>query len=674
METFVRVALKIAHNQGVFTYRLVHNEPGRDFFGLRVKVYLRNRLLLGVIIGHEPAEFNPGYVVKEIAELIDQEPILSAQQLALMNFCANYYFNDLGTCVHLGVMRNEKKWREKTAPIKVASPIPLVLSQEQEKAYEAIKAEPQGAFLLEGITGSGKTHVYIKTALLTLANERSVLFLVPEISLTPQLITRVEEALGIKALVMHSNISPAQKRDAIFSLLKGKAKVLIGARSAIFAPLNDLGLIVVDEEHDSSFKQDEAPRYHARDLALWRGKNEGARVILGSATPSLESSLNAIKGRLNHILLTQRYSKSGSLPSVNIIDLKERASDVDFRTQDLSASTGQKMCILSRPLVNAMKETLQRKHQVILFLNQRGYARFGVCYQCGTMVTCANCSVGLTYYHKRNALMCHQCRYQERALITCKNCCEDSVRYVGLGTERLEEEVKLLFPDARVMRLDRDVVQSQQRLEKTLTAMHDRSADILIGTQMIAKGHDFLHVALVGVVCADVALSMPDFRAGEKTFQLLTQVAGRAGRGETSGQAIIQTFDPSHPSIRFAKDHDVEAFLKSELALRKRFSQPPFSRAALIRCEHSDEAIAQDIMQHAHRIMDQPKAIQLLGPVPSPLERLNNRFRFQCLAMAHSASVLHQTLRRLKLDKDFEQLVLKKRARLIIDVDPYHMS
>lgn len=673
MESYVRIALKVAHNQGIFTYRLSHNEPGRDFFGLRVKVFLRNRLLLGVIIGQEKPDFTASYAIKDVVELIDQEPILSREQFLLMNFTANYYFNDLGMCVHLGVMRNEKPGRlEKES--KKSEPEPFLLTPEQEVACQTILKEPHGAFLLEGVTGSGKTHVYIKAALKTLEENRSVLFLVPEISLTPQLVSRVEKGLGIKALVMHSNITPAKRRDVLFSLLKNKASVLIGARSAIFAPLKNLGLIVVDEEHDASFKQDETPRYHARDLALWRGKNEGARVILGTATPSLESSFNVQKGLLTHVGLKDRYQKARSLPEVSIIDLKERAADVDFRTQDLSTSAGQKMCILSRPLVTAIHDTLKEGNQALLFLNQRGYARFGVCYQCGTMVTCPNCSVGLTYYQKRNTLSCHQCRHQEKAMTTCRNCCQDSLRYVGLGTERLEDEVKLRFPDARVVRLDRDVVQSQQRLEKTLAAMHERTADILIGTQMIAKGHDFLHVALVGVVCADVALSMPDFRAGEKTFQLLTQVAGRAGRGSVAGRALIQTFDPTHPSIRFAKDHDVESFLRTELAIRKRFLQPPFARSALIRSEHQDEETAKEIIFRAHKIIHEKKTLNILGPAPSPIERLNNRFRFQCLALSQSVKTLHESLNKLKVDKDFTNYILKKRARLIIDVDPQHMS
>lgn len=671
MQTFVRVALKIAHNDGIFTYRLTH-EHQTELFGLRVKVSLRKRVLLGVIIGIEGEDFKPNYEIKDVLEVIDDKPILTKAQFDLMSFAAKYYFNDLGACVHIAVPRNEKAFRKKESKVKEAAAI--ALSESQHQVLSKILSTEKGAFLLEGVTGSGKTHVYIKVAQETLRSQRSVLFLVPEISLTPQLIKRVEEGLGIKVEVIHSHMTIAQKRDSIFSLLYGDAKVLIGARSAIFAPLPNLGLIVVDEEHDTSFKQDETPRYHARDLALWRAKHEGARVILGTATPSLETVFNVMKERLIHLKLPLRYNKAALLPKVTIVDLKARFSDVDFRTQDLSKTAGQKMCILSRPLLDEIKETIAQGYQVVLFLNQRGYARFGVCYQCGTMVSCPQCSVGLTYYQRRSSLSCHQCQHQEPELKTCRNCLNESVRYIGFGTERLEDEVKLLIPHARVVRLDRDVVQSQQRLEDTLNAMHDQKADILIGTQMIAKGHDFLHVALVGVVCADAALSMPDFRAQEKTFQLLTQVAGRAGRGEVKGKAIIQTFDPSHPSIRYAKDHDVASFLTAELALRKRFLQPPFTRSALVRAEHRDALVALDIINRSCSLVRGDKEITLLGPIPSPIERLQNRFRFQFLALGKNAAVLHQSLSKVHNDKELESLVLKKKARLIIDIDPQHMS
>jgi primosomal protein N' (replication factor Y) len=677
MNILVHVALKIAHNNGLFTYAARKSSIDEKLWGRRVKVFFRKRLVTGLII-EEISNFEPTehkFTIKNIEEIIDEEPVITREQFALMNFCATYYLNDLGTCVHLALPRNEKKKYSTKSPKKnTPKKTPAQLSPAQEQAAAHIKAHRSGAFLLEGITGSGKTHVYLDVARETLKEGRSVLFLVPEISLTPQLVQRVQAELDSNTVVMHSNITPAKKRDAIFALLEQKARVLIGARSAIFAPLINLGLIVVDEEHDASFKQEESPRYNARDLALWRGKQEKARVILGSATPSLESSLNALHKRIDHLFLHERFQKDRALPRVEIIDLTKRAQDVDFRTQDKSKSPGASMCILSRPLVIAIRETLAKKSQVLLFLNQRGYARFGVCYNCGLIAQCPNCSVGLTYYQKSLSLLCHQCHHHERAQTTCRQCLNNSIRFVGLGTERLEEEVKMLFPEAKVMRLDRDVVRSQARLEQTLNAMHDHTADILIGTQMVAKGHDFLHVGLVGIVCADVALSMPDFRASEKTFQLLTQVAGRAGRGKHEGRALIQTFNPEHPSIFFAKTHNVAEFISQELALRKRFAQPPFTKAALIRLEHPDESVVQNIISSIHELLRQESTLQILGPVPSPIERVNNRFRYQILALSASRVILHDALNNLKSNKILTQTVNKKQARLIIDVDPQNMS
>lgn len=671
MEKIVRVALKITHNDGILSYRIKDADTLGDLFGRRVIVRVRNKPMTGVIIGDDET-IGSTVKIKDVERVIDEFPVLTTEQFALMKFCAGYYFNALGTCIQMSIPRNEKAFR----PLKeksIKKQDAAHLSLEQQAAVDAIIKERSGAFLLEGVTGSGKTHVYMSVAETTLNEGRAVLIVVPEISLTKQLVDRVQSSLGERAVMIHSNITPQNKRDAIFALISGQARVLIGARSAIFAPFKDLGLIIIDEEHDASLKQDESPQYHARDLALWRARNIGARVILGSATPSLESIVNVQRQKLMHLSLSQRYGNS-TLPTVSIIDLKERANDVDFRTQDQSVSPGQKMCILSRPLLTAMKETLADSRQVLLFLNQRGYAKFGVCNDCGQLVACPNCSVSLTYYQHRRCLLCHQCKHTETAHTICRNCRRDAVRFLGLGTERLEDEVRALFPDYRVVRLDRDVVRSNQRLNDTLTAMHEREAHILIGTQMIAKGHDFLHVGLVGVICADIGLSMPDFRAAEKTFQLLTQVAGRAGRGSQKGHAMIQTFNPAHPSILFAKDHNVHDFIRQELAVRKRFMQPPFTRAALIRCEHSDQEIAETIISSATMLLKREKALTILGPVPSPIEKVNLRFRFQCMALATEPKILHDALMRLTNDTNITSLVNKKKARFVIDIDPHDLT
>lgn len=674
MDVLVEVALKVAHNNGIFTYRVPQAHNRGDLFGKRVQVTLKNRPALGVIVDlAKESALKDLTKIKDIIDIIDDEAILTKEQFALMKFCSHYYFNPLGMCVHLAIPRDQK-------PAKSVHESPItkletnVLSSEQKKMADDIAHHSPRAFLIEGVTGSGKTHIYLKIAQDTLTAEKSVLFIVPEISLTQELVRRVTSFLGAKTVVIHSNITPQKKRDALFSLIKKQARVIIGARSALFAPLPNLGLIVVDEEHDESYKQDESPRYHARDLALWRAKNENACIILGSATPSLESMANADKGKLKYLKLSHRFNEKRSLPEVSIIDLKERSQDVDFRMQDLSKSSGQKMCILSRPLVTEITQTLKAGAQALLFLNQRGYAKFGICHQCGQMVHCPNCSVSLTYYHHRRALTCHLCQYSESSQNICRHCLKDGIKFLGLGTERLEEEVKNLFPHARIRRLDRDVVKSERRLKETLSAMHEQEADILIGTQMLAKGHNFLHVNLVGVICADVALSMPDFRASEKTFQLLTQVAGRAGRGYFSGKALIQTFQPEHPSIIFAKNHNTKDFISQELILRKRFSKPPFSRLALIRAEHIDEEISQETMEKAANCLAKNPSISLLGPSPSPIERINKRFRFQCMITAKSHSILHDSISQMVQDSSLKTYLNHKRPRLIIDVDPQNLS
>lgn len=673
MAVFVQVALKVAHNNGIFCYQIDDNHDENELLFRRVKVTLRTRTLTGLIVEVLPKDFAPSYTVKKVQRIIDEKPVISQQQALLIQFCHRYYVEDLGICYSLAIPKNETPYKKKDASKPKKAFKEIVFSDAQQVVWEHVQTSPQRAFLLQGITGSGKTLIYLKAAQEALKHDKGVIFLVPEISLTTELIKRVEESLGERVVAIHSNISSAKKRDAMHELLEGRARVAIGARSAVFAPMKNLGLIVVDEEHDASFKQEESPRYHGRDLALWRAQHENARIILGSATPSLESLLNTQNGKLVHLRLSERFQKL-ALPKVTIIDLKERAMDVDHRMKDQSQSLGQKMCIISRPLKEAMVETFGKEQQVLLFLNQRGYAKFGVCYDCGNMVQCPNCSIGLTLYQKRQMLSCHLCLYEEPCTNQCRHCLKNNLRYLGLGTERLQEEVSQLFPDKRVVRLDRDVVQSQLRLNETLRLMHEKEADILIGTQMVTKGHDFKHLGLVGVICADVALSVPDFRAAERTFQMLTQVSGRAGRHFSEGQAFIQTFNPNHPSIQMAKDHDVDQFIHYDLAVRKSMAMPPFRKSAIIRAEHKEQPVAEQLIFEAHKLLSRAKGIDILGPAPCMIERINDRFRFQCFLLADSAKVLNGSLWGLHNKPEIATFVNSTKARLIIDVDPQQVS
>lgn len=577
-----------------------------------------------------------------------------------------------------------KKKRSTAAPTDESEQLldaALTLTQEQDSAITAILngTSKSGAFLLEGITGSGKTEVYLRVAKAMLEAEKSVLFIVPEIALTPQMHDRFVRALGNKVVMLHSGLTDASRRDALLSLHSGTCLAVIGARSALFAPMPNLGLIVVDEEHDPSYKQGDSPRYHARDVALWRAHHNHAIIILGSATPSLESRINTQRGKLTHIALTKRASNAAELPTVQVVDLRARGQHHTTKERDSAQSEGASHPILSGPLQEAIRNTLQQGEQAMVFLNRRGYSAFMLCDACGTICQCPNCSVSLTLHQRAGILRCHQCDHLEAVAAQCVACGFGPMLKLGTGTERVEEELLVAFPNANIARLDRDVAKSFRSVQNILQRMQDKRIDILVGTQMIAKGHDFPHVSLVGVVLADVALSMPDFRASERTFQLLTQVAGRAGRREKKGHVIIQTYNPAHPAIVFACQHDAKGFSQAEMQTRLETKQPPFSKATLLRLEGEDgrhtETAAMQCGQLLHKLC-LPHGAQhasLLGPAPAPLERLRNRFRHHLLLRTTSHHTRQSILQTLLRHEDFWGNLRKLKVKLVIDVDPVHL-
>ncbi|MCP4502892.1 MAG: primosomal protein N' [Deltaproteobacteria bacterium] len=535
-------------------------------------------------------------------------------------------------------------------------------------------------FLLEGVTGSGKTEVYLTLLERMLEIGKGSLLIVPEIALTPQLVSRVNARVNEEIAVLHSGMSKAERRDALFGLREGRIKVAVGARSALFAPIQNLGLIVVDEEHDSSFKQSESPRYQGRDVALWRARNEGALCILGSATPSLETRHNVQEGKLGHLRLEMRIGGGGELPQIEIIDLKKRKVHRNVRDADKAQTEGDTERVLSAPLQLAIKETLDDKKQAMLFLNRRGYAASFLCGSCGTIAHCPSCSVPLTFHKGKGAALCHQCGHQRRALDTCTECGRDGLLRLGLGTERVEAEIRALFPSARVARLDRDTVSNTKDLERILQDMQRGEIEVLIGTQMIAKGHDFPNVTLVGVVLADVALSTPDFRASERAFALLTQVAGRAGRGEKRGRVLVQTYNPDHPALHFAFRHDVEGFLREELAERELLRYPPFWRAALLRVEGEDGTYVQSCANRVGQLLRNfardhlpAGSWDVLGPAPAPIEKLKNKMRMQVFIRTGHPRSRAQLLEILQDDEALKSALRKTKCRLILDVDPAHM-
>ncbi len=566
--------------------------------------------------------------------------------------------------------------------------------QALEKIRSAIIEERAEVFLLFGVTGSGKTEVYIQSARIALARGKTVLILVPEIALTPQLLHRFRSRFPEqKIAVLHSGLSPAERFDQWWQILRGEVSMVIGARSAIFAPLKNLGLIVVDEEQDSAYKQESGMRYNARDLAVWRGKNQKAVVILGSATPSLESVYNAQQGKYHLLKLPERID-SRPLPQTIMIDLRKELRPKNEQQSELSSISIspekeiEPTKLISPLLQQELKENFRRGNQAIIFLNRRGFAPSLICQNCGYCFVCPNCSVALTWHQKRTKqrispiygelksdsyLLCHYCGYHQPMPQHCPKCLSADIRKLGMGTERVEEELKNILPQARIARMDRDTMGSRRAYFELIQQMEIKAIDILVGTQMVAKGHDLAGVTLVGVLLADQSLNIPDFRSSERTFQLLTQVAGRAGRRDLPGKVIIQTFNPEHYSITCALAQDYWKFFEKELELRKALGYPPFSRLCLIRtssikAEVSEKAIKElaKIARALKRRKEFKQAVRLLGPAPAPIFRLRARARFQLLVFTSSAQLMSRFLKELLKRCDF----LPSSVRLELDRDP----
>ncbi|MEY2505588.1 MAG: hypothetical protein QOG27_1868, partial [Verrucomicrobiota bacterium] len=541
----------------------------------------------------------------------------------------------------------------------------LTLNPEQAAALSAIEegfADPARAkpVLLHGVTGSGKTEVYLQAIRATLARGKTAIVLVPEISLTPQTVERFKSRFSETqemVAVLHSHLSEGERHDEWHKIHDGRARIVVGARSAVFAPLENLGLIVVDEEHETSYKQEDAPRYHARDVAVVRAKLESCAVLLGTATPSLESYHNAIQGKYRLLKLTQRVDDC-QMPLIRIVDLRQERRK------------GKIAPILSERLRSAITQRLERREQTILFLNRRGFSTSLLCSSCGEARQCPNCSVALTFHRHAARLSCHLCGHSAAVPKKCPACSQDALIYAGFGTEKVEATVTQIFPGAAVRRMDADSMSRKDAYRETLHAFRAGKIDILVGTQMIAKGLHFPNVTLVGIINADLALHLPDFRAGERTFQLLTQVAGRAGRGETPGEVFVQTYTPFSPSIQFARHHDFAGYFEQELEFRERCDFPPFRHALLItvRSEHEGRAklSAETI---ARRLRENLGAEFIVGDAtPAPLEKLQGQFRFHILLRGEAIMRLSRLVR-----ETLDKLPLPEDVLASVDVDPYQL-
>lgn len=611
---------------GSYTYTLPEGTAAE--VGMRVKAPFGRRKLTGFIIKTGVDISGIEYKLKEIEKLVDKEPLYGKREIALARWISEMYYCSLGEA--LSVMLPGGK-RESRIPALDEFEIPtnqkIVLSEEQKAAVEGILDEDHGVFYLYGITGSGKTEVFLQTARRIIDQGLGVIYLVPEISLTHQLTEDVRARFGNGVAVLHSGLTPSQKLVQWRRIRSGEAEFVIGARSAVFAPVRKLGLIIIDEEHEGAYKSGSKPRYNARQVAMYRASAEKARLIMGSATPSLEAWYQVKSGKMKGFRLGKRLS-GGAMPSIELIDMKKYNS-----------------CI-SKPLEAEIKKTYEEGRQSILFLNRRGFSYFFHCRSCGYEARCRNCSVSLTYHKQRNRLVCHYCGYSEQPRNVCPECGSLDVGYSGFGTEMIEGELRALFPRLRIERVDTDSIKQKGTLKDRLDRFRKGEIDILLGTQMVAKGLNFPGVKLVGIVLADTGLHLPDFRAYERTFNLITQVSGRAGRYFPDGKVMIQTYKPENEAVRMAADGLLDSFYRREIEIRESLGFPPFGRLfRLVFRGKNEERVTSAAEDFAERFdtdsLPEESNTEVLGPAECPLSMISGNFRYQLIIRTDDFRPVH---------------------------------
>jgi primosomal protein N' (replication factor Y) len=723
---FLRVAVPVPART-VFDYRAPGAGPVANP-GCRVRVPFGRRQLVGLVIEQVSATEVPDSRLREVIEVLDPEPILPPALLGLLMWASDYYHHSPGEVIRAALpallrqgraaeLRASRRWvitrsgaeldpgqparaplqrrvlaalraaedglpaealtqistgwrkamdvlaragwveerSEAMVPPVAQSGVSHKLNPGQQAAADAVPLQGYSCQLLFGITGSGKTEVYIELAARALGRGRQVLVLVPEIGLTPQLVERFRRALPEPVVALHSGLGDVERLAAWMLARTGKAGVILGTRSAVFTPFRDLGLIIVDEEHDGSYKQQEGFRYHARDVAVMRASRESIPVLLGSATPSLESLYQAERGRYQLLVLNERATR-GELPRIEVLDMKR-----------LAANDG-----LSHPLVQAVRSRLGTGEQSLLFLNRRGYAPVLMCYDCGWIAQCRRCDARLTLHHGQKRLRCHHCGAEQPLPQTCPQCESERVRPLGEGTERVEQALAKVFPQARIIRIDRDTTRRKGALEESLQRIHAGEADILVGTQMLAKGHDFPGITLVGVLNVDQGLYGSDFRAAEFLAQQVIQVSGRAGRGDRPGEVMIQTWHPRHPVFAALQRHDYRGFSEYELTQRREAAYPPFAYLTLLRAESKQKGEALAMLEQAReQAPPLPAGVRLSPALPSLMERRAGYHRAQLLVQADERRVLHPFLHAWLAA--IENLPLARRVRWSVDVDPMEM-
>lgn len=644
--------------------------------GMLVNVPLGRRMSKGLVLG--PAESAGDFEVKAIESRDEEHPTLPENYLNWLEWMSRYYLYPPGlTAMHAYPPLKKSTGKNKTRKSPVVPEIrrigPPSLTDEQKTCVADVLASPGfAAHLVFGVTGSGKTEVYLHLLEETLKKGQTGLVVVPEISLTPQLIERFASRFGDAIAVLHSQLTDRERTNQWWDIVEGRKKILIGARSALFCPVPNLGMIVVDEEHEPGFKQEEKLKYHGRDSAVMLGKFMNCPVILGSATPSLESWKNAQEGRYKLHTLKSRVA-GRRLPEVQIIDLRKDESESPV-VRDPSIPFW-----MSPPLHAAILETFERGDQVALFLNRRGMAHMIVCPSCGHTKECPNCDINLTL-HAGSHLICHYCDYHENFKKKCSDCREGEVESIGLGTELIEQDLRKLFPNHRVSRADRDEIQNREDLEDLIRDMESGEIDILVGTQMIAKGLDFPKLTLVGLILADIGFNLPDFRATERSFQLITQMAGRSGRhvdeNQPPGQVIVQTFNPEHDSLRFAIHHDFTGFAAHELAQREALKYPPLGKLVCLRIQGANLSAATEaakkLRSRARALLEKAPSyagIEVLGPAEAPLAKIRNQYRFQILLKGTRSDLLNSFTKKILGDEKW----IPAGCRVMADVDPLQM-
>jgi primosomal protein N' (replication factor Y) len=658
-------------NSSAFTYQVPDELQPAIKAGARVNVPFKKSHKVGIVVKVDsnlhshplrpPADrrgTKKQIILKSIKSLLDDEPLLPKNLLRLIEWVGQYYMSTSGLALKNAVPAaffTEKKAGKSriTYDEEVKKEKALNLTSEQSRSLNNINKSNKGVFLLHGVTGSGKTEVYIK-AIKALPEGREAIVLVPEIAITAQMADRFRSSFGERVVFFHSGLSVGERITQWQKMRNGEVGVVIGVRSAVFAPFTNLGMIVIDEEQEASYKQFEGLRYNARDVALARAKLEGIKILLGSATPSLEVYYNAMKGKFKYLELKHRVEHK-PMPLVEIIDMT-RAEKQTFS--------------FSINLLDALKENVTLGHQSLIMLNRRGYSPFFMCTDCGHTHKCPACSITLIYHKDTNSLNCHYCGSYLDPVDTCPVCNGTGVKYLGTGTQRVEEDLCLLLPGLSFKRMDRDSTAKKLSHYRIVRQMEEKKLDVLLGTQMVAKGHDFPDVTLSAVVSADISLNLPDFRSGERAFQLFTQLAGRAGRGEVSGRAMIQTYEPDHYVFEYVLKHDYKGFYRREIELRKELNYPPFSRLVRIilsfKTKEAAKKTAKVIMNRIRKTSY--KGIEVLGPAPAPIERIRRLWRWHLVLKGKNAKSL-----RLSVSDILSRLNDVKDMKIDVDVDPVNM-